>query len=581
MRKTGRFQVDSRLASLLSQEYSCTEKAIKELVDNAWDADAKRIEISLPEPLSREPIVIADDGIGMSTAIVESNYLKIASDRRLSRGDRTAGGRQVKGRKGVGKFAGLMAASEMRLRTTSEGVTTSFQIHLKDLHSVVDIEALPIELAVDPGGPRGDGTIIILSELHSGLAFPDPVKLRQILLQDYGRERGVAIAVNGKVLGIDDVVGAYCSESAILDGVGAVHVSFAIADEKSVSRQPGIVIRIDGKAIGKPTYFGLETRDDVPPKLLRRLFGELNADGLREHVTVGWDALVENSVLLDEVARYVQPLLYNAFREKFGREIQLAQARLKKEINERLATLPEHRREQADKAIKGVINKFFGEPAEKIEAFVHVLLQAIEYSEYGAVVRHLATAPKHDIAAIANGLDQFGLVDLSHLVAQAQARQLFLDTLEELIANPSTLESQMHKALERSLWVLGTSLSLFTSNTTLQKTIQEHLKSEYRGERGTQRPDLLLNEDLYGECLLIEFKRPTHALKRADYTQATGYRHELKKYVSKRIKVLLIGGSRSDDYPTERLEEDVSSTTYRDVVASARRELEWKLRTPC
>lgn len=36
-----RFQVDPRLATLLSQEYSSSERALKELVDNAWDADAE------------------------------------------------------------------------------------------------------------------------------------------------------------------------------------------------------------------------------------------------------------------------------------------------------------------------------------------------------------------------------------------------------------------------------------------------------------------------------------------------------------------------------------------------------------
>lgn len=579
MTRRTQFQVDARLASLLSQEYSSTEKALKELIDNAWDADATLISIFLPEPMSKDPIVISDNGTGMSTEGVDLHYLKIAADRRVLRGERSASGRLVKGRKGVGKFAGLMAASDMALRTTSGGVSTSFEINLTVLDTVVDIEELPIELKVEPCRPDEQGTTITLKELHSGLAFPDPIKLRQILLQDYGRERGVDITVNGKQLGIDDVAGSFNSESATLDGVGEVQVSFAIADEKSVSRQPGIVVRVDGKAIGKPSYFGLENRDDIPPKLLRRLFGELNADGLREHVTVGWDALVENSELLETVTAYVQPLLYKAFRDKFGREIQLAQARLKKEINERLARLPEHRREQADKAIKNILNKFFGEPAEKIEAYVHVLLEAIEHSEYGAVVSHLASAPKHDVVAIAHGLDQFGLADLAHLVEQAQARQQSLDRLEDLTRDPSTLEAQMHQALEHNLWVLGNALSLFASNKTLQRTIEDNLGQKYTGGRAIQRPDLLLNEDLYGECLLIEFKRPSHSLKREDYVQATTYRHELKKYVSKRIRVVLIGGARSDDFPTERLEEDVSSMTYMDIIATARRELEWKLRT--
>src|SRR3546814_1241361 len=51
-----RFQVDSRLATLLSQEYRSTERALKELVDNAWDADADQVSIQLPKPLSGEQI---------------------------------------------------------------------------------------------------------------------------------------------------------------------------------------------------------------------------------------------------------------------------------------------------------------------------------------------------------------------------------------------------------------------------------------------------------------------------------------------------------------------------------------------
>lgn len=37
---------------------------------------------------------------------------------------------------------------------------------------------------------------------------------------------------------------------------------------------------------------------------------------------------------------------------------------------------------------------------------------------------------------------------------------------------------------------------------------------KYVGEKADLRPDLLLNEDLVEEYLLIEFKRPSHALKR-------------------------------------------------------------------
>ncbi|RYF39139.1 MAG: ATP-binding protein, partial [Comamonadaceae bacterium] len=68
------FHVNSRLAKLLSQEYTSTEKALKELVDNAWDADAATVSVVLPEPMTDNPIVIADDGTGMTAEEIRRHY---------------------------------------------------------------------------------------------------------------------------------------------------------------------------------------------------------------------------------------------------------------------------------------------------------------------------------------------------------------------------------------------------------------------------------------------------------------------------------------------------------------------------
>lgn len=94
------FQVDPRLATLLGQDYSTTEKALKELIDNAWDADAHQVTITLPAPLSDAPIVVQDDGNGMTRQELEFQYMKIASDRRVRAGGRTRKlRRQIKGKK--------------------------------------------------------------------------------------------------------------------------------------------------------------------------------------------------------------------------------------------------------------------------------------------------------------------------------------------------------------------------------------------------------------------------------------------------------------------------------------------------
>lgn len=52
MSETAHFSVDTRLTRLLGETYRSSEAALKELVDNAWDADACNVWIRLPTPLT-------------------------------------------------------------------------------------------------------------------------------------------------------------------------------------------------------------------------------------------------------------------------------------------------------------------------------------------------------------------------------------------------------------------------------------------------------------------------------------------------------------------------------------------------
>ena len=58
MALSGSFQVNPRTIDLLGRSYRSSEVALKELVANAWDADASRVEISLPIALEGRPITV-------------------------------------------------------------------------------------------------------------------------------------------------------------------------------------------------------------------------------------------------------------------------------------------------------------------------------------------------------------------------------------------------------------------------------------------------------------------------------------------------------------------------------------------
>lgn len=578
--KTLRYRVDTQLAKLLSESYRSSEAALKELVDNAWDADAETVRINLPAPMTNDPIVIDDDGGGMTRAELEREYLLIASDRTERRGELTAGKRRrAKGRKGIGKFAGLMAASGMRLETWARGRKSFFSLSAGDYQAARDIEELAISVISEPDEARKHGTIITLTELNQSLAFPDPDKLRQLLIHDYGREDDFQIVVNGKPLDVDDVQGVFGEHRENLPGVGSIKLRFAITDAKRGLRQPGISIRVAGKVVGKPEFFGLDEADDFPPKLLKKLYGEIEADGLIDHVTADWGALIDNSELMAEVGRYVEPIIRDKFTETYARDIGLAQARLQRQINEKLAALPEHKRAYADRAIKKILGKYYGEPESKVEAMVSVLLEALERSDYRAILDHLYESKSSDIAKLAEALSDFGLAELAIVADQARSRMKMLDHLETLCHDRATLEKQVHEALEANLWVFGLEYSFFSSDKTLKRQVEELLDKRYSGEHADARPDLLMTSNFSNNFLLIEFKRPSHKLRYADYTQATGYRNDLGPYVDAQIRIIVVAGDKSAEVRNPpSLEPHTELLVYDQLIGRARKQLEWLLK---
>jgi len=577
VKKAAHFRVDPRLATLLGETYRSTEQALKELVDNAWDADSECVWITLPDPMATAPIVIIDNGTGMIEQEVRKEYLAVARDRRSRKGDRTLSKKRlVKGRKGIGKFAGLMAADVMRLQTRTRGIATSITIQKSDiLATKKDLEKIDLPVETSPCNPSEHGTTITLTHLNQNLSFPKPEVLRQLLMLEYGRETDFKIYVNNVPLDIEDIPGKSFCEEILLPDMGTVRLRFIIADDKKKLKNTGIVVRVGGKTVGKPIYFGLDDSDDIPRKLLQKVYGEIEADGLADDVTADWGAIIENSKAYQAVEEWVQPHLRQGLNSVYKSEMNLAKARLQKQLQQRLAALPEHRREYAKNALEKIMRRFYGESHERIAAVANVVLDALERDEYWQVLLKIEKARHGDVETFAEALGRFGLVELALMAQQAANRMRFLDHLEELIRNKDTLEITVHKALENTLWVVGEDYSTLTSNKTLEKTIEEYLGKKFKGERAKKRPDLLLTDMSRDTQLLIEFKRPSHPLTRDDKNQAEKYRDDLMPFFSKKTDVLVLGGSRKQGLPVSFENGSTMLMSYIDIISSARNRLEW------
>jgi hypothetical protein len=599
MATAARFRVDPRLAALLGEGYRSSEHALRELIDNAWDADAPNVWVTLPAGLTAEPVIIQDDGNGMTEAEVRRDYLAVARSRQSRKGDYTMGLRRlVKGRKGIGKFAGLSVADVMTVDTRCRGTRTRLIIRKDDLlargpaagdgaHaggaggaadgiSQSDLEAIDLPLEVTNCDPEEHGTRIILEGLSQQFDPPTPERFKPILMLEYGRQQDFTILVNGEPIGVEDIPGQAYSFEEVLPDVGPTRLRFTVSDGKRALRQSGIALRAAGKIIGRPMTFGLDDDEEVPPKLLKKVYGEVEADGLVDSATADWGDVVETRAF-HAVSGWAAMHLKRALNEVFATEMQLARARLKQDIMRRLAQLPEHRRPFAEQRIQRVLSSLYGEREDRVEAVVAVALDAMEVDAYYAVVEAINASPKNDVAVFAAALGDFGFADMAHMADQARNRLAFLDRLDELIGNPATREQEVHVALEHNLWVLGPQYALMASNKTLRRVIEEYTGAKYGGERAAERPDLLLLDSLLGKRVLIEFKRPSVEITREHEAQAATYRDELVTKFPGGMDVLLIGRGALRGSDRTWVPPGLTVVSYAEVVSKARNEVSWLL----
>lgn len=147
-----------------------------------------------------------------------------------------------------------------------------------------------------------------------------------------------------------------------------VDLTFKIMNQRQPERRSGIAIRVDGKIVGKPGFFGLEEDETIPKDILRRIFGEISADGLE--VTADSGAVIENSKQCAAIEEWARGQIRAAIEKTFKRELNLQKARFTRAVELRLAAMPEHRREFAQRTVERFIRRHYDLPDELLQKIV-------------------------------------------------------------------------------------------------------------------------------------------------------------------------------------------------------------------
>lgn len=160
----------ARLISLLGEELISDEPvAVVELVKNAYDADATKVQVifEADETGTPERLIIKDDGHGMDINTVMEGWFEPGTIMKKKE-DSSPGGRSFLGAKGVGRFAAARLGDALFLETqkkeSSQNVTVLLEWGKFDDESYLD----EVEINYETNKSRGtdQGTSLTIEGLH-------------------------------------------------------------------------------------------------------------------------------------------------------------------------------------------------------------------------------------------------------------------------------------------------------------------------------------------------------------------------------------------------------------------------------
>lgn len=157
------FTADAALIDRLGRELvGKQETGLVELVKNAYDADATKVEVTFEQ----DNLTVDDNGTGMTREELISGFLRLASDLKVRSPVSSRYQRRRAGRKGIGRFATQRLGSTLVLRTWTDPASSGLEltVNWNDFRAGLELVQIPVTLR--DAEPRSPGTEVIVCGLR-------------------------------------------------------------------------------------------------------------------------------------------------------------------------------------------------------------------------------------------------------------------------------------------------------------------------------------------------------------------------------------------------------------------------------
>ena len=547
------------------QMYSTLPPVIGELVANAWDANAKRVEITIPEgPIDEHTseITIIDDGIGMSDGDIRRKYLIIGRDRREDeRADATPSPlrRQVMGRKGIGKFSAFGIAKEIEIESVRDGHCSRFVMNYDEmLRSAKQrrAEFMPLR----PTDQVNAGTAITLRQITKFRTRSISLTtLRRGLARRFavvGAQKDFDVVINGNAISVEErdlqrLLGKDADGKPYLwryedveiepntgwkvsGWIGALDRT--TPDLDGVDR--GISIMARGKLVQEPFLFHAVVGQQYA---LSYIVGELHAefvDDVEDTIGTNRNALVwdtdANTKLMDWGRSEVNRIAREWARKRSDdNQRRLQEHDLYREFKERASSTGNKRAlNLADRLVRQAIDKNPTADVVELEPVIRTSLDFLEFDAFLEIAEDLAKSDLEDVGRIFSLFQEWEIVEAKEMSRVTEGRITAIEKLQGLIERDTLEVPTLHNFLKEFPWVIDPRWTLVDDEVRYSKVLRQQFPEPQDLPEGDRRIDFLCVRESTN-LVVVEIKRPQKKVSDAELQQIEQYVAFMRDHVKK------------------------------------------------
>ena len=567
--------------------YSYVPPVLSEIVANSWDADATEVDIQI----GNGKITITDNGDGMTRDDINGKYLFVGYERRKgNENKKTQKGRDVMGRKGIGKLSVFSIANYIRIEAVKGEEKNGFKMSVKTIKDHIDENEkrpydkqrpyAPVALSEDDLTLNEKGTRIILTGLKKRVTQASAAALRKRLARRFSviGTDDFDVKINGKSVTVMDreyfhkiqylwhfgnkseeyvelckrrrihklesekqrdgnieIVGEEDSEDSRYSVKGWIGT---VVEPKELKDKDGdnlnkIVIMVRGKLAQE------DILEDFPESSIytKYLIGEIHADfldldGKQDIATSNRQEIIKDDSRYEVLQKWVGEELKN-IRDRWDELRQdeaIKDVRKIPAIAEWLDFLTEDKRRVAYALFGRIKQLVMDNENDRTELYKQSVL-VFEKLRYKGLLEKLDRVSAENIPALTeifSGLDEIEAYLYYEIV---QDRLSVIRKLHEQVTD-NAKEKVIQKYLYNHLWLLDPSWDRATGTSSMEQNVQrefDKIKAKLSTEEKRGRIDIKYKETS-GKHVIVELKRPGVKISHYDLLkQVRKYRGALRK----------------------------------------------------